>query len=82
MPKYTVTLTPEEEKALLTDMASIQDWLDNAIHNKARQCIDKVIAQHTDKQPQKLTPQAKVKIIRKLTLQTAVERQAAMDREE
>jgi hypothetical protein len=36
----TVSITDEEEKALLTDMTSIQDWLDNAIHNKARQCID------------------------------------------
>lgn len=40
MAQYTVTLSPEEEKALLTDMISIQDWLSNAIHNKARQCID------------------------------------------
>lgn len=40
--EYKIVLSPEEEKALLTDMLSIQDWLDNAIHNKSRQCIDEV----------------------------------------
>lgn len=35
----------EEEKALLTDTISIQEWIDNAIHNKARQCIDTVCQQ-------------------------------------
>ena len=39
---YTVTLSEEQEKALLTDMGSIQDWLNNAIHNKARQMVDKI----------------------------------------
>lgn len=45
MVQYTVLLTSEEEKALLTDMISIQEWLENAIHNKARQCIDAVCQQ-------------------------------------
>ena len=39
---YTIELTTEQEKALLTDMISIQDWLNNAIYNKARQMVDKV----------------------------------------
>lgn len=42
MGDYTINLSIEEEKALLTNMISIQEWADNAIHNKARQCIDKV----------------------------------------
>lgn len=42
MPNYTVTVSDEEEKALLWDMKSIQEWADNAIHNKARQCIENV----------------------------------------
>ena len=42
MGQYTIELTTEQEKALLTDMMTIQDWINNAIHNKARQCVDKV----------------------------------------
>lgn len=45
MAQYTVIISDEEEKALLTDMVSIQDWLDNAVHNKARQCVDVVCRQ-------------------------------------
>jgi len=42
MGEYIVKLTEVEEKALLTDMVSIQEWLDNVIHNKARQCINRI----------------------------------------
>jgi len=45
MGEYAVILTEEEEKALLWNMVDIQEWLDNAIHNKARQCIDSVCHQ-------------------------------------
>jgi len=42
MGQYSINLSEEQEKALLTNMMTIQSWIDNAIHNKARQCIDKV----------------------------------------
>ena len=46
MPKsITLVIAAEEEKALLTDILSLQDWLDNAIRNKARQCVDDVCRQ-------------------------------------
>lgn len=45
MTEYSVSLSEEEEKALLTDMLSIQEWLENAIHNKARRCVDMVCHQ-------------------------------------
>ena len=45
MGQYTITLSREEEKALLTNMISIQEWIDNAIYNKARQCLDEVCKQ-------------------------------------
>jgi hypothetical protein len=45
MSVYTIELSAEEEKALLTDMLSVQDWLDNAVHEKARRCVDEVCRQ-------------------------------------
>ena len=42
MRDYIFTLTTEEEKALLWDMISIQEWGDNALRNKARQCADEI----------------------------------------
>jgi hypothetical protein len=45
MPTYTIKISEEEEKALLTDMISVQDWLDNAIKNKIRRCMDEIVKQ-------------------------------------
>lgn len=79
MAKYTVELSPEEEKALLTDMLLIQDWLNNAIHNKARQCIDAVVEEYSDKQPKKITEAEKYAIVREAEVKTAAERQAEFE---
>jgi len=76
---WTITLTPEEEKALLTDMISIQDWLDNAIHNKARQRIDKIVLEYSDKQPNKIGEAEKLAIVREAIVKSAAERQAEFE---
>lgn len=69
--EYTITLSEEEEKALLTDMISIQEWITNSIKNKARQMIDKICLEHSDKQPQKMTPEEKLQLVKDTTLETA-----------
>lgn len=76
---YKVTLSEEEEKALLTDMISIQEWIDNAIHNKARQCIDNIVTQYSDKQPGKISIEAKLAIVRSAKVKPAAERQAELE---
>lgn len=76
MPEYIVQITLEEEKALLTNIISIQGWLDNAIHEKARRVIDSVITENTDRQPKKMSVEDKHEIVSSMTLQTAVERNA------
>lgn len=76
---YTVTLSTEEEKALLSDMISINDWLDNAIHNKARKCIDTIVELHSNKQASKLTTQEKFTIVREAPVKSAAERQAEFE---
>jgi len=81
MGQYMVTLSEEEEKALLIDMISIQSWIDNAIHNKARQCIDKVVQEYSDKQPGKTPVAEKLQIVRKAKVKTAAERQAEFEAE-
>jgi hypothetical protein len=81
MGQYTITLTPEEEKALLTDMISIQDWVDNAIHNKARQCIDSIIEQVSDKQPKKISADERAAIVRTAQVESAADRQARIEAE-
>ena len=40
--KYTVTLTPSENKAMEHISYSVQDWVDNAVKNRARLAIDEI----------------------------------------
>jgi len=44
MAKFTVEISDTEEKALLSEMVSIQDWASNVIHAKARACIARIVA--------------------------------------
>ena len=39
---YTVTITEAENKAMEHIAYSVQDWIDNAIHNRANQAIDEI----------------------------------------
>lgn len=81
MGGYKVSLSLEEEKALLTDMISIQGWIDNAVQNKVRQCIDKIVEDNSDKQPSKLGYDEKLTIVKLANVETAAERQTEFEAE-
>lgn len=74
-------LSDEEVKALETDIHSVQDWIANAIHNKARQCIDKVVLKHSDLNPNKVREVDKFAVVKKAKLETAAEREVREDAE-
>jgi hypothetical protein len=42
MAKYTVELTDAEDKAMQHIAISVQEWVDNAIKNRARQGIETI----------------------------------------
>ena len=44
MADYTVTLTDAEDKSLRYAAASAQDWIDNAVKNRARIAKEEIIA--------------------------------------
>jgi len=82
MGKYEIELSKEQEKALLTDMVSIEQWLSNAIQNKARQCIDKVVEEYSDKQASKITEAEKLQIVKDAKVKSAAERSAEIEKAE
>jgi hypothetical protein len=41
--EYTITLTEAEDKALSYVALSQQDWIDNAVHERCRVAIDKIV---------------------------------------
>lgn len=79
--EYTVSLSSEEEKALSTEMVSIQAWLDNAIHNRASQAIDSIVQEYSDRQPSKIPNAEKLQIVRDAEVETAIERNARIEQE-
>ena len=76
MPQYIVEINDVEEKALSTVMISIQEWVDNAIHNRARKAINTIVEEVTDKQASKLSIEEKQIIVRDAVIETAAEKQA------
>jgi hypothetical protein len=72
---YTVTLTSSENKAMEHIAYSVQDWVDNSIHNRARQAIDQIY----DKEVERMTnddsidsiPANKEQVVLDANIQTA-----------
>ena len=44
MPNITVALTDKQNKCMEYAAANVQDWADNALHNRARIAQDEIIA--------------------------------------
>lgn len=44
MTTYTITLTAAEDAALAYAALSQQDWIDNAVHERARVAIEEIVA--------------------------------------
>lgn len=82
MSQFTVTVSVAQQKALEWDIKDIQEWVDNALHNKARQCIDLIVKEHSDYQPDKLTVAQKEQIVTDANIQSTAKRQAAFEAKE
>ena len=76
MAQFTITINDAEEKALLTNMISVQTWLNNAIHEKARRVIDDIVRKNTDRQPKKMAVIDKHQMIMDMKLESGAERNA------
>ena len=49
MPDITVSLTDTENKGMEYVAASVQDWADNALTNRARIAVDEIVKIYTDR---------------------------------
>lgn len=49
MPKYTINYTVTEDKAMQYAAASVDDWIQNAAHERARVAMDEIIKIAVDK---------------------------------
>ncbi len=44
MPKYTINYTTTEDKAMQYAAASVDDWIQNAAHERARIAIEEIVS--------------------------------------
>lgn len=49
MPDITVSITDTENKGMEYVAASVQDWADNALTNRARIAVDEIVKIYTDR---------------------------------
>jgi hypothetical protein len=76
MPKYTVTISDAEAKALLTEMTDIGAWLENWAHHRAGQLIAQIVEMTTDKRAAALTKPQREAIVTAASVTSAAERTA------
>lgn len=77
--RFSVTITEEQKKALEWNIVDIQDWLDNFVNDKARKCMDRIVEQESQYQPDKITDTQKYQIVRDANIQSAAERQQEVE---
>lgn len=85
MATYTITLTDAEDKALRVVALDPQDWIDNAVHNRCRIAMDEIytaeVARMTADPNVTTIPADKEAVVLSADVQSAAERQAAIDAE-
>jgi len=72
----TLTITDDEKKVLDSWLGidKIQGWLQHALNNKIRQRIDASIIESTDRNPEKISKEDKLELLKDIVLLTRIER--------
>jgi hypothetical protein len=85
MNTYTVTLTDAEDKALRHVAVDPQVWIDTAVHNRCRIAIDQIYAEEVERMTNDpdidSIPANKEQVVLAAEIQSAAERQAAIEAE-
>lgn len=80
---YTISITDSEKKALEYVTLSVQDWIDNAVDNRARQAIDEIynleVARMTADPDITSIPADKDAVVLAANIKSAATRQAEAD---
>jgi len=79
MVTFTLSIDDNEYEALSCDIVDVQEWIENALRNKARQVIDRLVAEHTSYNPAKIKYEDKLKLVATLKLKSAKERQEELE---
>lgn len=76
MKQFVVEISDEAYKAMEVIALDPQEWLQNAIDNRARHAMDEIVLAVSDKNPKKISIEEKKQIVAAANIETAAERQA------
>ncbi len=69
MPEYIVTISDEEDKVLKAHLGTaVQAWVQHALSEKARKCVNRVISEITAFNPKRISDIEKSDILKKVKL--------------
>ena len=75
---FTVTITDAEEKAFAWNTIDPEEWVENAVKNKCRKCVDRLynieVARMTDDESVTSIPADKDTVINNANVKTAKQR--------
>ena len=69
-----INITEDEEKILKTDIADIEEWLNNFVRVKINSLCHRYILEMTDKRPDRMSYEDKIKEVVKLNIKSAIEK--------
>jgi len=76
---FTITITDAEEKAFYWGTVDPEDWVENAVKNKCRQCVDRLydseVKRMTNDESVTSIPADKNTVINNANVKTAKQRQ-------
>jgi len=81
MPQFTVTISEDEFKALEWDIVDVQEWIQNAISEKARRTMDTLLEQRTNLNYKRASKAEKEAEVGRMDLETAKERNKRLEKE-
>lgn len=84
MATYTITLSDAEDKAFHVVALSAQDWIDNAVHERARIAIDEIVNAEVQRKlaiGEAITG-SKEDIVNAANIESAAQRQARAEAEQ
>jgi len=75
MKQLTINYTDEQMKAMEYVTLDPQEWIQNRWDDRARQAMNQIVLEHSDKQPKKIPLAEKLRIVREAKIKTARQRQ-------
>ena len=75
MKTYTVTLSNAEDKAMLAEIISVQSWLEEFVHDRARKAIARITQEHAAQNPKHLTSREREDAVIKANIESAADRE-------